>query len=737
MIIRSGIALRLHFTIRALVLTTLAVVPFASDGVCVSEAPDESLVESQSCLLQNHFSKDNVDTVAFDSPRHSLQHSLGSGLNTIVLGRQDTDLVDDSRISLFEMQSSVQATSSMMMRARARCQRYQAHSFLMRRKTEGLKEIAKPGVKSGSKTQHHTNTNSVDHHDAPHKVSKPARNAASVESKRSAKGPTNIQLNTSVQKHTTNQIKKPPEKDAAEATEHAASAKVSLSEEEAPETSTTTAKPAANSSSVMHKSLEDLIDAFVDSQSGSEDACHAQLLEARHQLNQLHSLVVDLVEQVNTTEASLIVYDKELQEKLQELMELEQWKDLGLKKCKKKKEEDKEMLRKLSLEMEEMIQIANPASAMNVSGRTVSEQESYKAPKKDEKLSLAENDKNVSLLQTKPGGSIMRAMMSLVHGNHQTGIPLLLQATHSAATQISQCAGHFSGSDGSLIQESTGTTHAVQADPTPAPKDAEKKPTKAPTKEECEKQKEELEKTYVKAYVALSRLKSEYEVLVKSTACEDPINVEYQDRSGPLQKKSDKLSTQSMEAAEDLKELKPHLDKAQEAENKLRNQVETLTEQCGQLGPTLSDLDKVRDAIAGLSLCPGLGRVEFRIPEWTGKWAAFSQNSRTQDDKQIDQAMAWACNRQTEGSRPAEVGEIQERTIMHMPENNTAKEPLIGTCPQCAGKEDKMYKSGHARICWEPGKPLNVDSQSDSCGQGRKVVVCVLDKGNMRQIPKS
>jgi hypothetical protein len=427
------------------------------------------------------------------------------------------------------------------------------------------------------------------------------------------------------------------------------------------------------------------------------------------------------------------------------------------------------MLKKLNAEMEEMIQIANPATAMNVSGRTVSEQESYKAPKEGSKLSLAagedednnedkdaslnalgrkkkkdedkDEDSKASLLQANFAGgntgSIIRAMMSLVHGNHKNGIPLLLRATHSAAKQIAQCANHFQGSDGAFIQESIGMFHTSKADPTSAPTKDAKEPKKPPTKEECEKQKEELETTYVKAYVALSRLKAEYEVLVKSTACEDPISVEYQDRSGPLQKKSDKLSTQSMEAAEDLKELKPHLNKAEEAETKLRKQVETLTDQCGQLGPTLSDLDKVRDAIEGLSLCPGLGRVEFHIPEWTGKWATFSQNSRTQDDNQVDQAMKWSCNRQVEGSRPAEVGEIQERTILHMPENNTASDPLVGTCPECAGKEDKSFKSGHARICWEPGKPLNVDNQSDACGKGLKVILCVLDKGNRRKVPTS
>lgn len=725
MIIRSPLPLPLHFTIKALVLTTLAVVPYASDGVCVSEPPSDELLSSSlpSCLLQNHFSKDNIETVAIDLARPTHRHPLMGSFNTNVLDFDDTNLdsstldvgsVDDGKISLFEMQSSLQATSSMMRRAKARCQRYQAHAFMMRRSAGGLKEITK-----SAKT--------VSTYRKDEKLEKSAEESA------------NIELDKPAEKHKSSFNKqasmKAPNKSAPE---HDDSTKIALLDKptitQNPEFRAGLKETKEKTPAKSTKSLGELIDAFVDSQAGSEDACHSQLLEARHQLNQLHALVLDLVEQVNSTEASLIIYDKELQEKLQELMELEQWKEEGLKKCKKKKKEDIEMLKKLNVEMEEMIQIANPGTAMNVSGRTVSNQETDKAGQVEKRLSLAE-ETDTSLLQTNHEGGILRAMMALVHSNHRNGIPLLLQATHSAAKKIARCANHLQRADGSFLQESTGTTHTAMQVSTAAPTSNEKNSTKAPSKEECEKQKEELETTYVKAYVALSRLKAEYEVLVKSTACEDPINVQYQDRSGPLQKKSDKLSTQSMETAEDLKELKPHLDKAQEAENKLRKQVETLSDQCGQLGPTISDLDKVRNAIEGLSLCPGLGRVEFHVPEWTGKWATFSQNSKTQDDNAMDQAMKWACNRQTEGSRPAEVGEIQERTILHMPENNTAAEPLVGTCPECAGKDDKSYKSGHARICWEPGKPLDVDSQSDTCGQGRKVIICVLDNGNMRKVP--
>jgi len=119
------------------------------------------------------------------------------------------------------------------------------------------------------------------------------------------------------------------------------------------------------------KSLEKIVDGFIDSQSESTDACHSQLFEARHQLNQLHDIVIDLAEQVNQTEEMIVVFDKSLQAKLKELEELEKWKVVEIEKCQKKKEEAIEMFRKLSIELEEMHQIASPDVSMDIKGRIV------------------------------------------------------------------------------------------------------------------------------------------------------------------------------------------------------------------------------------------------------------------------------------------------------------------------------------------------------------------------------
>jgi hypothetical protein len=61
--------------------------------------------------------------------------------------------------------------------------------------------------------------------------------------------------------------------------------------------------------------------------------------------------------------------------------------------------------------------------------------------------------------------------------------------------------------------------------------------------------------------------------------------------------------------------------------------------------------------------------------------------------------------------------------------------PLIGKCPNCAGYQDHpslqhQHRSGHARICWDPGQPLTTSTQRMDCTSGRMAVLCVLEEGH-------
>merc|ERR1711871_133196 len=120
-----------------------------------------------------------------------------------------------------------------------------------------------------------------------------------------------------------------------------------------------------------NQELDKLVNKFISEQSGSEDACSSQLMEAKHQLNQIHQYVQDLSAQVNATEKAIVALDNEMQDKLKDIAELEDLKKDELDKCEKQRQEAIEMYKKLKNEMEEMKQIASPGVAMDVHTGTV------------------------------------------------------------------------------------------------------------------------------------------------------------------------------------------------------------------------------------------------------------------------------------------------------------------------------------------------------------------------------
>jgi len=257
----------------------------------------------------------------------------------------------------------------------------------------------------------------------------------------------------------------------------------------------------------------------------------------------------------------------------------------------------------------------------------------------------------------------------------------------------------------------------------------------AATPEQCEAEKKILEETYVKTYVELSRLKDEYNELANSTACEDNVESLYKSKKTPLQEDIDQLIKDIDAKVSDLEKLRPRLDRATTAEKELRKHIATLTEECAQLPETVSNLDKVRDAIEALSKCPGLSRVQFSLPKWTGTYVSLGLKAKTMTDEEQDEALNAACAEAAKGSRAAEVAEIEEQTVEGIPETNTADLPLIGTCPNCAGDEALDFVSGHKRICFRQGKDLSHEGRSSNCASGKKAVLCVTDREDIREIP--
>jgi hypothetical protein len=246
-----------------------------------------------------------------------------------------------------------------------------------------------------------------------------------------------------------------------------------------------------------------------------------------------------------------------------------------------------------------------------------------------------------------------------------------------------------------------------------------------------------LQLTYVKAYVELSRLVSNYEEDANSTACMHGVEEECTIRRAPWEEKTEVLTKTISEEMLKLTSLRTRLTTSTRAESMLRKHVIELQESCADMDETMSSLDKVREAIRVMGLCPGLSRVTFAVPVWTGVWKKGAFDATKHTDEEIDAMMDLACSDgwDSDGQTPraAEVSEIAQMTIEGLPMNNTAPVSVMGACPGCAGRPDTeggtSHPSGHARRCWLPQTPFSVATLEDECGShANKAVVCVIDR---------
>merc|ERR1719183_1365688 len=76
----------------------------------------------------------------------------------------------------------------------------------------------------------------------------------------------------------------------------------------------------------------------------------------------------------------------------------------------------------------------------------------------------------------------------------------------------------------------------------------------------------------------------------------------------------------------------------------LRTHIAALVQRCGEMEATVSSLDKVRDAIQVMGACPGLGRINFVIPKFTGQVLVETFNTMSATDEEIDEAMNKLCS---------------------------------------------------------------------------------------------
>lgn len=250
-----------------------------------------------------------------------------------------------------------------------------------------------------------------------------------------------------------------------------------------------------------------------------------------------------------------------------------------------------------------------------------------------------------------------------------------------------------------------------------------------------------LRDAYEKNSAELARLISTSGSGADSSACKNGVDEEHQSQSAKTRATITRLTDEISRHITSLTALQPEIQKATMAEQELRRYANGLRTSCGMLSATAADLGVVRNMLQVLSMCPkssgGLHVSGFRIPRWIGKWIFVDLDAVTKTDTELDAAMYAACSAASvspaEGHlRAAEISEIQEQAIDGVPSRNTADVPLLGVCPGCEGDTDDLqqvlpHPSGHARVCWDPGQLLSIESRRTDCSEGRNAILCVTD----------
>ena len=84
---------------------------------------------------------------------------------------------------------------------------------------------------------------------------------------------------------------------------------------------------------------------------------------------------------------------------------------------------------------------------------------------------------------------------------------------------------------------------------------------------------------------------------------------------------------------------KGHISVMIEHKTALTIHIQELSVTCSEMDETISDLDKVRDAIHIFDVCAGLGRPNFHIPEYTGEFKSEEIDTTHMTDVEIDEAL--------------------------------------------------------------------------------------------------
>jgi len=536
--------------------------------------------------------------------------------------------------------------------------------------------------------------------------------------------------------------------------------------------------------------LDQLITEFMNSQGSSQDRCPAKLLEAKHQLNQLHKHMYSVAWEINSTQTQLKIVTKEI-----EKIQLE-W-EAGSKDCEDGKEECetetseyKKQWEILIWELIEMKQIANPNVVITASDMSYAAWESavahnwtsvtetssknfteWKETTESSGTGIVPDYEGTgdkppwwpSLIQV-PSGSVAASKFGGPSGSsggattsQVGGMAALMAGTKDSAREYHACLAKVqSGNNlsnlsrpvlhlGQVRRDPTGGSGSTESESSSSEESSTNEESSSESSEsssfsniseECKAQLIAFEITYYKAYRQVTRLISEYELLVNSTTCIDEIEEECTDKEGEWTMELEKYRQKLEEYSAKQFHTKGHIEVMSKQEKALTVHIQMLSETCADMDDTISDLDKVRDAIQIFATCAGLGRPQFHIPTYAGETKTVQFDTTKMTDDEIDAKLNEMCASVTVDNmtaRAAEIGELMQQALAGMPTHNPSMAPLYGTCPHCRGWMDQsdgqQHVTGYFRNCWPGSALLDGHTMLSDCGaDSMKAALCVVDR---------
>jgi hypothetical protein len=303
------------------------------------------------------------------------------------------------------------------------------------------------------------------------------------------------------------------------------------------------------------------IDGFIAAQKASDDACHAQMLEAKRTLDGISAQVVALSEQVEAQEAIIEGGTMEIKDGVGKKADSDETKlkDEGV--CESKHKDALDALEVYRDELRELEMIAKPEVRSSIAGHV-----DYAA-------------------EVKKHAEALRAQFN---ASNPLNVSLLSQASCEKAVA-------FLNARSSQAQAPSPTFTAL----------------------DCGATRQVLQEEFNKAYKELTELLRERtdEADTEKSNCEELAKDDENERQ-TVANQQIKDATKNIQAAREvLNALNIMLDSLKREADKLRQHILALNKECELEGDVSEHLTKIRELIRSLQECPGRNDFRLKVPE--------------------------------------------------------------------------------------------------------------------------